>query len=183
MTIKLSIGLLFLISFCSCSDNSREHSGFYIENGPRQGFQYADSIGPLYHYRYITTTIINDSVIPMRLEINFLKEDTTLKVSFKSKVFLLPRSLTPEKQQFDPSTSIELRKFLAKVNEAPIAFDTMLSPKGKCVMAFGILTDTKYEQPNGICLKASTRSSSTVTLGLSFDNNLIPCGQISFITN
>lgn len=183
MTIKLSIGLLFLFSFFSCSHNSREHSGFYIENGPRKGSQYADSIGPLFHYRYITTTIINYSVIPMRLEINFLKEDTTLRVNLKSRVFLLPRSLTSEKGQVDPSISKELRKFLAKVDETPIAFDTILSPKGKCVMTFGILTDTKYEQPNGIGLKASTMSSSTVTLGLSYDNNLIPCGQISFITN
>jgi hypothetical protein len=119
----------------------------------------------------------------MRLQINFLKEDTALKDSLKSRAFLLPRSLTPEKQQFDQSMAIELRKFLAKVDETPIVFDTMLSPKGKCVMTFGILTDTKYEQPNGIGLKASIRSLSTVALGLSFDNNLIPCGQISFITN
>lgn len=182
MTIKLSIGFLFLISFCSCSDNSREHSGFYIENGPRKGFQYADSIGPLYHYRCITTRIVNDSVIPMRLEINFLKEDTTSKVTHRSRVFMLPRSLTSEKQQLDASMSIELRKFLAKVNGTSIAFDTILRPKGICVMTFGILTETKYEQPNGIGLKALTKSSSTVTLGLSFDNNLIPCGQISFIT-
>ena len=193
MTIKLTIRLFLLIGFCSCSDNSDnqtkqtdvESSGFYIQNGFRQGLKYIDTIERLYNYWNITTTITNNSVAAMRLEINFLQKHTALNDSLKARVFLLPRRLTPAKPQFDPNMPIELRTFLDKINEIPVAFDTVLSPKGTCVMTFGILTEAKSEA-NAIVLKATDKSSSRVTLGLNFDlmhgnHYSIPCGQISFV--
>ncbi len=194
MTFKNLVGLLFLIVLFSCADskdisNGQTNSieklprGFYIENGPRQGFMFADSIGPQYTYRYITSTIINDSTASMRLEINFSETKNTVKDSLKSIVFLLPTHLTPEKQQFDQYMSRELKWFLSRVTKTPISLDTILGPKQKCVMTFGILTDVKYAEPFGICLKGSTINASTTTLALCFDKYLIPCGQISCINN
>lgn len=194
MTIKNLVRLLFLSALYSCTDsgdssngqtNSIEKlpSGFYIENGPRQGFIYADSIGPQYTYRYITTTIRNDSVTPMTLKINFSEVKNNFKDSLKSIVFLLPRHLTPDRQRFDQEMSKELRWFLSRVAKTPVSLDTILGPKQKCVMTFGILTDVKYAEPYGICLKGSTSHPSTTTLALSFDKYLIPCGQIKFISN
>ncbi len=182
MTSRLLIGFLFLVCFCCCSDNQKEHSGFYIENGPRQGYQYADSTGPAYHYRCITTTIINDSVAPMHLKINFQKEGN-VKDSLNSRVFLLPLNLPPEKKQVYPGMSTGLRKFLSQVNETSVDLDTILASKEKCVVTFGILTEARFEQPNGIGLVASAKTSSIIPLGLRFDNNLVPCGHISFISN
>ena len=191
MTIKFSIGLLFLFVFCNCSYNTNDqgdYSGFYIENGPRQGLKYIDSIGPQYDYTCVTTTIRNDSVVPMRLKINFSKEDSTLNDSLKAKVFLLPKRLTTEKKQFYTSMSKELRNFLNGVDEATVSLDTLLSANEKCVMTFGILTNTKYGQPYGIGLRALNKSSSKVTLELSFYRKpgkqyLIPCGEISFASS
>ena len=194
MTFKNLVRLLFLNVLFSCTDSSDSSNGqtnsieklptgFYLENGPRQGFIYADSIGPQYTYRYITTTIRNDSTAPMTLKINFSKVKSNFKDSLKSIVFLLPRHLTPERQHFDQEMSKELKWFLSRVAKAPVSLDTILGPKQKCVMTFGILTDVKYAEPYGIYLKGSSSHSSATTLALSFDKYLIPCGQITFISN
>jgi hypothetical protein len=201
MTLKNLVGLLILISLCSCknsTDSSNSHTnppGFSIKNSQRSGLGYIDTNGTAFTYRDITTIITNDSTIPMRLVIDFSKEKNTTNDSLKTTVFMLPRRrlsietlLFPVNRQTDPGMTNELQWFLDKVTEIPVSLDTVLSPKGKCVMTFGILNDSKYADPYAIGLKASIESSSTVTLGLSFDripseHHLIPCGQISFITN
>lgn len=194
MMFKNLVGLLFLIVLLSCTDSTdiskgqtssieKLPGGFYIENGPRQGFMFADSIGPQYTYRYITTTIINDSIAPMRLEIKLSETKNSVKDSLNSIVFILPRHLTPTRQQFDQYMSKELKWFLSRVTKTPVSLDTMLGPKQKCLMTFGILTEVKYPEPFGICLKGSSSNSSVTTLALSFDKYLIPCGQVSFINN
>src|SRR5437867_3823315 len=103
--MRYFIGLFMLFAF-SCSDKQQEkhpdkkHSGLYIENGPRQGLQYFDSLGIEYKYRYVTTTIINDSIVPIQLKISLSKDyNYPFAInSTKFRVFLLPRKLTPEKQ-------------------------------------------------------------------------------------
>src|ERR1043166_3324163 len=97
------LGLFILISCRQSTDNSEKTKrigenqfGLFLENGPRQGFNFIDSIGTLYDYRYFTETITNDSTICINLEISFSKEynDMRLNDSLMSKVFLLPRKLT-----------------------------------------------------------------------------------------
>ncbi|MGZ3920860.1 MAG: hypothetical protein ACXVC7_11225, partial [Bacteroidia bacterium] len=123
--------------------------------------------------------------IPMRLEINFSKQNEVGNGNLKSTVFLLPRrepvrgaELTSQKLPI--AHSMSLKDFLDRVTGVSVELDTIISSKGKCVMTFGLITDTKYAEPFGISLKASNKSTSTVTLGLSFNNNLIPCGLITF---
>ena len=119
MTVKYFIQLLFILLY-SCSSNlvktdfgkGEKQFGFHIENGPRQGFQYFDSTKTEYNYRYYTITITNDTIVPILLQINFDKTDILVNDSVKSKIFLLPRHLTPDKQHFDQTMSKELIKFL-----------------------------------------------------------------------
>jgi hypothetical protein len=87
MKSKYLYVLLIVIGFYSCSNDppevlrqdkyfgsfSKNHSQISIENGPRQGFQYYFK-GTEYSYRYITTTISNDSLVPFRLRISFSEE-------------------------------------------------------------------------------------------------------------
>ena len=217
MTLKYLFGLLFVFGLYSCSDDapnevkhekyfgsysdSQKGSGISIENGPRQGFQYFDSAGTEYSYRYITTTISNDSLVPIHLIISFSKEYTYLRShnSLKSKVFLLPRELTPERQHFDNSMSKELKHFLDKDVDAPISLDKIINPNERLVMTFGVLTEMKYGEFMRMELISSDKQfhlnpddslenivhpsedSRTFYLGLNLVNSfIIPCGQISF---
>jgi len=193
-TFRNSILLLFTVSVFSCSDNeskkhlqniSEKHFGISIENGPRQGFQYFDSARCEYDYRYVTTTITNDSIVPVHLEIYFSEEYNSLRThdSLNSKVFLLPRALTPKRQHFDGSMSKELKDFLDTEIDTPISLDTTINPKEECVIRFGVLTDIEYVDPMRIALITSIKNRSALSLQLSIDNGLIiPCGQISFST-
>lgn len=200
MTIKNLFRLVFLIFLYGCSDNSSHYanrtgeeiktgekqSGLYIENGPRQGMQYIDSTGAEYNYRYNTITIWNDSTVAIQLEIDFLEMGMNLKDSIKSKVFLLPRHLTPNEQRFDTrGMSEELKRFLDFEIDNPVHLSKVLNPREKCVLTFGFLTDTKYPDPTTPYeteLLISHENSSAISFKLKINDTLIiPCGQFSYM--
>lgn len=130
----------------------------------------------------------------MRLSIDFSKGNIYTNDIHKSQVFLLPKKwVTPEKY-LPPTSKIELgmtnelKWFLDHVDKTSISFDTVLNSKEKCTLTFGLLDHVKIDLPYNIELKTPKVSPSTMTLGLSFDrptdeHYLIPCGQVSFITN
>ena len=210
MTFKYLFGLLFVFGLYSCSDDppeerrhdkyfgsySKKYSRIAIENGPRQGLHYVDSNGIKYSYLYITTTITNDSLVPIRLIISFSKEYNYLRSNniLKSKVFLLPIQFTPERHM-----SKALKKFLDTDVDIPISLDTIINPNERLVMTFGVITEMKYEEFPYMELISSDKqfhlikndslenlvhsSEDTQTFYLALDlinNFLIPCGQISF---
>ncbi len=111
---------------------------------------------------------------------------------------LLPRELTSEKELNDLSME-ELKKFLKTSVDAPVILNKTLNPKGKYIIIFGILTDTKYKVPFYFGLKLKTNNfqshkqdsitqtkpqtgkSLILPIVLYLDNPyVIPCGQISF---
>lgn len=161
-------------------------SGLNIENGPRQGMQYIDSAGAEYNYRYNTITIWNDSTVAIQLEIDFSEKGMNLKDSIRSKFFLLPRHLTPSEQHFDTGgMSEELKRFLDFEIDNPVHLSKVLNPTKKCVLTFGVLTDTKYPDPTTpfeTALLTSHENSSTISLKLKINDTLIiPCGQFSYM--
>jgi hypothetical protein len=194
MTVKHLFRLAFLICLYGCSGNSYNHvnrtsekqSGLYIENGPRQGMQYVDSTGVEYNYRYNTITIWNDSTVAIQLEIGFSEMGRNLIDSIKSKIFLLPRHLTPNEQHFDTGgISEELKKFLDFEIDNHVHLSKVLNPGEKCVMTFGVLTDIKYPDPTTPYeteFLTSREKTSAISLWLKINDTLIiPCGQISGI--
>ncbi len=200
MAIKNLFRFVFLIFLYSCSYNSNHYanrtgeeirtgemqSGLYIENGPRQGMQYIDSTGAEYNYRYNTITIWNDSTVAIQLEIDFSEMGMNLKDSIRSKVFLLPRHLTPNEQHFDTGgMSEELKKFLDFGIDNPEHLSKVLNLREKCVLTFGVLTNTKDPDPTTpfeTKLLTSKENSSTISFKLKINDNLIiPCGQFSYI--
>ena len=194
MTVKHLFRLIFLICLYGCSGNSDDNAnrkrigekqfGLFIEHGPRQGFQYFDSIRTEYNYRYSTMTITNDSIIPIHLEIFFLETARNLIDSGKSKAFLLPRHLTPKEHNFYQSNPQELKRFLDFEIDKSVHINKTLKPTEKCVLTFGVLTDTKYPDPTtpfGMRLLTSHENSSVVSIKLKINDNLIiPCGQFSY---
>jgi hypothetical protein len=200
MIVKHLFRLVFLICFYGCLGNSDNHVnrpkekqlrlnqyhhlqfGLNIENGPRQGMQYFSS-GAEYNYRYNTITIWNDSTVAIQLEIGFSEMVMNLKDSIRSKIFLLPRHLTPNEQHFDTGgISEELKKFLDFEIDNPVHLSKVLNPGEKCVLTFGVLTDTKYPDPTTPYeteLLTSREKTSAISLKLKINDTLIiPCGQI-----
>jgi hypothetical protein len=204
MTPTKIVILMLLIGFCSCSNiavtsngesqvTEKKSSGFSIENGLRRGLPYVDSTGTEYMYYNITTTITNDSTIPMHFVVDFAKATDLANDSLGPRVFLQPRkALTQESlQTFNKSAislniSNDLKNFVAMVTQTPTTLDTMLSSKDKCVMTFVVLNNIKHAEPYAIGLHVSSNGTSTTELGLRFDNvtpekhYLVPCGQIDF---
>jgi len=190
---------------------SEKYFGVSIENGSRQGFKYIDSLGKEYFYLCKTTSITNDTIVPINLKIYFSKEYNHIRSNegLKSKVFLLPKELTLDEQQFNVTVTKELKFDLGMTKELKrflntsietVTLNKTLNPKEKCVVVFGILTDIKYKVPMyfGLKLKVNdfqynkqdsiiktiTRKPSILPLVLYLDNPFaIPCGQISFPDN
>lgn len=191
MTVKNMFLLLFSIWLYSCSDNtdSRIKStkptqfGLSIENGQRQGFQYYDSTNTEYNYRYNTITITNDTTVPIQLEIGFSEKDLN-NIGY-SKVFLLPRPLTPNKQQFDNSISDGLKKFLDVGTGKQEHLSKTLKPTEKCVLTFGVLTDIKYPDPTTpyeTKLLTHKEIPSAISCKLKINDTLvIPCGHFRYL--
>jgi len=154
-TMKNYVVLFYLLVTSSCSYSQQESHwtkkdlGLYIENGERQGFQYFDSAGNEYGYRYVTATIYNDTLIPARIEIDLTKQyfQPCSTDSVKMNVFLLPRALTPERIQKDASMSEALKHFLDTANKATNLFGKFLQPKETCVITFGVLTSINHKDP------------------------------------
>jgi hypothetical protein len=201
MTVKLLYRLLFSICFCGFSINANSQVnnlnnhlnvrggnqfGLYIDCGQRQGMQYFDAANTEYNYRYYTITVTNDSTTSIHLNINFSRAEMGLRDTLKSKIFLLPRQLTPEEQHFDRGgMSNELKKFLDLEIGTPIQLNKTLKPTEKCVMTFGILTARKDLDPTTpFDTKRLTliKNSSGLSVMLKINETLlIPCGQISYI--
>ena len=191
---------IFLICVLGCSDNShnsRNSGSFYtdikdigekqfglrIVNAARQGMGYVSTAHPPSNYRNYTITLINDTIIPIQLEIGFSKD--SLRSKSNSKIFLLPRYLTPKARDMDYGMSKELIKFLDFEIDKPEHLSKVLNPAGKCVLTFGVLTPLKYADPTtpfDTKLLASKRDESTINLELKINDTLIiPCGQFSYI--
>lgn len=197
MKHKLIAAVFILCTISACGQNeknkdgvttvsSEKKYGLYIANGQRQGMQYIDSTKTEYNYRYYTTMITNDSIIPIHLNINISEAEINLRNTIKSKIFLLPRHLTPEEQQFDQGgMSTELKSFLDQDIETPVYLNKILNPTERCVLTFGVLTDTKYLDPTtpfDTRLLALNENSSAFSFKLKINDSLIvPCGQFSFI--
>lgn len=160
--------------------------GLYIKNSPRRGMQYFDSSQEEYNYRNNTITIRNDSTVAIQLEIGFSEKGMNLKDSIRSKFFLLPRDLTYDERGFNAGgMSEELKRFLAFEIDKPVHLSKVLNPKEKCVLTFGVLTNTQYPDPTTPFqteLLTSQESSSAIFLKLKINDTLIiPCGQFSYI--
>lgn len=193
----LAIAIL-LSGIYSCSEgwNSNTSSqdqkqfGFYILNGPRQGFQYVDSCSTEYNYRYYTIALTNDSSLSAELNISLPNGYDSLSsardtIHLASKLFLLPRKLTPEKQHFDLILSKELKHFLDKGINHPETLHTILRPQKTCVITIGVLTNVTKADPttpvhSGLLLKTKGDSTAIVMFKLNH-STIVPCGQITYI--
>ena len=160
MSFRNLIGLLFVVSFCCCSGNQpkqpekyfgtsiingarrgrviKDSTGTFgtsITNGTRRGRVIKDSTGTSYFYCYITTTITNDSLIPMNLKIALSKEyyQPTPVNGQKFKVFLQDSSILSDS---------DIKRVLI---EPSTTLNKVINPKEKCYLHIGFLAESASE--------------------------------------
>jgi len=203
MKYRNLIILLLAVGIFSCSDSksvkynsdknssnqSEKHFYMTIKNGIGYGFLYSDFMRHRYFCRNHTTTITNNGIAPVHLELSLSNKYYYIdsKDSLKSKVFLLPREVTPKSQDFASLTIKELKRFLDNNIDASSSLDKIINPKESCVVTFGVLVEIGYASVSEIAL-VSKENSSTLSLDLKLDRHLktsspliIPCGQITFM--
>lgn len=194
MKVKNLFQCIFFVCIIGCAAKSSEppkktgptHIGLSIENGQRQGMQYFDSAKVEYNYRYYTMTITNDTTLAIRLEIGIPDTEIRSNTSLRSKIFILPRHLTPKKQQMDVNgISNELKHFLDCEIGTPVHLSKVIGPTEKCVVTFGVLTNIKFEDPTtpyDTKLITSTKNSSGISFELQLNDTLIiPCGHFTYV--
>lgn len=104
MTLKQFTCLVMMVLLLQgCADKpsySNKYYGVQITNKPPTGSIYTDSAKKEFAYRSINVYITNDSIIPVTLQIAFTNTyiELTPSTENKYKVFLLPDSMTAEKQ-------------------------------------------------------------------------------------
>jgi hypothetical protein len=119
----------------------KKQYGITIHNSQRYGFQYYDSTGNEYDFRYYKTTITNDTSVRVRVELG-----STERLS-EWKVFIIPNHLTANGQSFDPATNPDMKKILDEELEIPTVHVTTLDPSEKSERTIGVLSKSKYFSP------------------------------------
>ena len=212
MHFRQLIILLFTFTLSCCSSDNetkthktKKHLGIYLDRGVRTGFTYLDQKGNTYNYRTVTTTITNDSIIPINLKIAFSKKyyytDTLNGKTFR--IFILPEAITGEKQYNENSKL--LKSFLDTQLDNPITVYEIINPKQEFEISIGVLCDkfdpgqvaliSKVLKPHfsahDSLINQAISNSDPLSLWFCFDwfqskqilNNcysVIPCGQISY---
>lgn len=175
-------------------------SGLLFERGMNRGSGYIDSLGTDYSLRYAPIFITNDSTIPIRVELAFLKEYnySVANGDVKFKIIALPKEWA-ENGATD-SMLDSMYKKLPNYIDKPFLHET-IKPGEKIGLAIGTLVIRPREisinlnvpfahTEDGIfttCdwqMDKDPTSNAKIALGLKLVINeicsVIPCGQISY---
>ncbi|HKR05848.1 MAG TPA: hypothetical protein VJY62_14530 [Bacteroidia bacterium] len=191
-----TIILIFLIFIYSCSDNTshydRHHGIKILTRGPR-GSNYTDSTGKEFGFRIFKTHIINDTVVQAELTINF-SNDSVLLIPNDSipslniptsdryvKVFLFPRSMTPDKHEEVYNYGITgVESFLDTCLGKPTFLKITLQPKQDYILYTGALLYPAFGSARSKLFINGQNLVYKILIEPQLDSALIPCGQIVF---
>lgn len=204
MVLLMLVGLFAVLSNCSSAPHESK-PGLRIEHGPNQGLSHTDTLGIKYNYRYITTTITNDSTIPIHIQIALPEDVFPIAWSdHEYKVFVLPRELTPNPPAFHNNITDGLDNFFDTGLDNLHAIDKTLEPGEQCVATIGTLylpgtfsivptavfaqsESDKFRACDNLMGHAESANHQLIGLKLDFHIKgvregciLIPCGQISY---
>ena len=136
-------GLLLVLAGCA-GNPQPSGSGLWIENGPTRGLGFTDSLGVKYGIVYITTTIRNDSTLPIQVEIALPKEKS-YPIAYGEEQFQILR--LPKAWGID---GLEITDSM--IHELPTCMDRpffskILAAGDSCVETIGILRPVR----DGLC--------------------------------
>ena len=165
-----------------------KHHGIHIENEPIRGTSYNDSLGQICFYRTIRAYIVNDTTIPVNLNIQFSNKYTELlpKTNRKFKVFLLPATYQRDNL---PSTFL-----INNESEKPLELNKTIQPGDSCTLDLEFFFNSN--STTGITRSINLRSisnnvnrNSSILLDVSLESNnggvgiytsTILCGHLTF---
>lgn len=194
--MKFQAIILILFAFIySCSNNishSGTHDGITIRiNGPR-GSVYKDSSGKEFGFRVFKTHLINDTIIPIELTINFSNDSIVLptdsitspvipKSDRYVKVFLFPRSMMPDKHEEVYNYGISgIESFLDTGLNKPTSMKIVIQPKQDYILYIGALLYPEFQRAHSKMLIERQNLVYRILLDPPLDSALIPCGRVVF---
>ncbi|HEX5002673.1 MAG TPA: hypothetical protein VFW78_09250 [Bacteroidia bacterium] len=166
-------------------ETSDTYNGFTIVNkGPRGG-GYTDPAGHPLGYRIFRVQLINDSLVPLDFNINFTSNDVPLRPKSDGhlKVFLFPKSMTPDKQEEYDFGITGLPAFLDTGLREPTKLQITIQPKKEYVFYVGAL----LYYSNGSARAKLIASGQYLIYKIDINepppvSAEIPCGQFRFHT-
>lgn len=182
-------------------DKNRYYGITMINCGPRGG-SYPNGSENEISYRIFRVQLINDTVFPIELNINFPSRPVPLSPDSNQsvKVFLFPDELMPGTKQDTYNFGVTgLVAFIDSGLNKPTKLKTLIKPKEERILYIGCLTDgvaraklfvngQNHENPflPVKSITSTTKNNDTLELvfGLGFNppdrHSLIHCGQITF---
>lgn len=127
-----NISFILVLIICSCSDKdtkekpSSGHSGFSISNTARHGRPHFGSDSSWQSYFNITSTISNDTTIPIELDLQLEKEYRHLNKTFK--LFLLPENMDVETQKRHNYYNDTIIPFMKLHEQYPTSIKKVIQP-------------------------------------------------------
>lgn len=211
MIIRTIFGLLVVLMGCTSTqqksvNRSLIRSGLLIENGPTRGMGYTDAAGTKYGLVYITTTITNDSTLPIQFQVALPKEyDYPSEYGdHKFNLLLWPNLNTDHVASLDSMMSLA-ETYLGKDLNNPYLYRKTLEPGAQWVATIGsrfpsqsvicsavpyALLEFGNRATDPSCGWATHEDHNTLSLGLKigfctvgaeYESCIIlPCGQIAY---
>lgn len=208
-----SIVLILLTFICSCSDqapnsdkasHSDTYCGITILNGGPKGSGYTDATGKKFLFRIFRARVINDTIIPIELTINFPGNPVALLPRSESylRIFLLGDTTTLDKPDDYNYGVTGVKSFLdTDLNKSTLLKITIL-PNEEYILHIGVLSDPGAGRTlsklfiNGqdldisflpvkpVKINTKNRNKLDLVFGIGINPprnySLIPCGQIVF---
>ena len=217
MKFVTAVRVLIIMAFGSCAQNAsknanlnersnsrpvKPNNGIKIENGINRGAIYTDSLGIPYSIRNIPITIINDTTLPIQIEISFAKE-FKYPQNISSEMFkLIP--LPAEWAADHSEITKHMLNLIPKYIGEPL-INEIIKPDEKFVLSIGSV----YPRPakvHGVLprtlfvlneitdfsecewlMEKDRSTSNLIPLGLKTIIGerclIIPCGSISYLQN
>lgn len=149
---------LFALIFCSCENAvptkphlHPKHAGIYIDHGTMTGNWHNNGPGNIYSYRSITSTIINDSTLPLHLDLA-LPAEQPYPAPYNDqryRLFIIPEALAAQQYNAD---SKALKDFLDSASGRPCTLQRIIQPKEELSLTIGVFSSNKGVAPGQMAL-------------------------------
>lgn len=158
MTFRNIILILFGAAFCCCEEAlpTKTHlhprySGIYIDHGSMTGIWYSDRSGNIYNYRSVTSTITNDSTLPLHLDLS-LPAKQYYPAPYSEQyyhIYIIPEAISGEHIK---NESKALKEFLDSASSLNYTFRKIIPPKKELTLTIGVLSSSKSLTPGQMAL-------------------------------
>ena len=156
------------------------HGVTIVNSGPR-GSGYTDSEGKNFHFRIFRVHVINDTIIPAEVTVNFPSDSVALLPGSSThlRIFLFPDTLTPDIPMAEYNFGVSgIDHFLGAGLNKPSTFTTTLQPKQECFLYIGVLVNAKGVGGLTRGKLAFSGQKINISLPIDLDTIILPADSI-----